>query len=136
MTMKDSNVARRNIPVTDWGKDHWSTLAYIETLLVDGGKGVAVPHIKRMRCDEQVHPELAWRRFEKNYPTYLAGGVLLDRHDDWSCLDDAVAAGFLLGEGTGIRPAYKATPLGLDVMAALRRHKATGGMFGNFKWPQ
>jgi DNA-binding PadR family transcriptional regulator len=49
-------------------------------------------------------------------------------HDDWDCLDDLEADGFLevinLTQGV-----VKLTPAGLVVAAQLRAHKAHGGQF-------
>jgi len=125
------------IPMARWGKDHWSTLAYIETRIVDH-KGV--PNRDHMRTDASVHPGLTGSAARvlglstRKYPTRLNDGALVAAHDDWSCLDDAEAAGLLESGGTGIHPVYRLTPLGAQVCAALRLHKPNGS-FGTFRWP-
>jgi hypothetical protein len=118
------------IAMSRWGKDHWSTLAYIETRIVDHG---GEPHIHHLRCDKDLHPQFAHPgslRGEK-YPTRLVDGVI-ESHDDWSCLDDAEAEGLLRNVGTGFNRVYELTDLGMIVCNAIRNHKAEGGSFGNF----
>lgn len=115
-----------------WGKDHWSTFAYIETRTVDY-KGV--PDKRHMRCDPALHPAHAHEgsRMGAPSPTRLNDGELPD-HDDWSCLDDAEAAGMLTSSGTGMFPVYALTEEGRRVADALREHKRQGGNFGNFRY--
>lgn len=47
--------AETPVPVAAWGKDHWSTLAYVETRTVDH-KGL-LDH-DHMRCSPGLHPML------------------------------------------------------------------------------
>ena len=87
------------VPVTEFGKDHWSTLAYIETRIVDHG-GLLMAD--QMRCHSGRHPMLAAARRRSllddsdgsQYPTQLKNGKLED-HDDYDCADDLIAAGLL-----------------------------------------
>ncbi len=84
------------LSIDDWGKDHWSTLAYIETRCVDH-KGVLKN--ANMRTDAGRHPLFMARGFASpgdgsRYPTIYKGGELTD-HDDWDCLYDMVQAGLL-----------------------------------------
>lgn len=94
-----------SMPAVDparFGRDHWSTLAYIETRTVDN-KGL-INH-DGMRCDPQRHPIMmqakgrallaGLRASGAGYPTILAGGDALHDHDDYDCLDDLIAAGLL-----------------------------------------
>lgn len=39
-----------------WGRDHWSTLAFIETLCVDHHGGLSDKHRRNMRCNPERHP--------------------------------------------------------------------------------
>lgn len=120
------------VPMKDWGRDHWSTLAYLETRAVDHNGSIERMH---MRCDPHPHPGLAhigWRTGHgSKYPTRLREGELQD-HDDWSCMEDVEHAGLLENIGTGINPVVKLTDYGMIVCNALRNHKASGGSFGNF----
>lgn len=90
------------IPMERFGKDHWSTFAYVETRAVDHKGTIEHDH---MRCDADRHPllALAGRRTAvvgfgptgtTKYPTRVRGGEVAD-HDDYDCLDDLVAAGLL-----------------------------------------
>ena len=122
-------------PVERWGKDHWSTLAYIETRIVDH-KGE--PNREQMRCDVAIHPQFANRANrgllpDKKYPTRLNDGTELPGHDDWSCMDDAEAVGFVVNNGTGLHRVYALTDAGTEVCNALREHKRKGGNFGEFR---
>ena len=125
------------IPIERWGKDHWSTFGYIETRIVDH-KGV--PSLAQMRCDPDIHPQFGCHADvgtesdpDKRFPTRLNDGELT-RHDDWSCLDDAEAVGFLENTGTGMHRVYRFTDEGLEVAQKLRAHKAEGGQFAEFSY--
>lgn len=85
------------IPLDRWGKDHWSTLAYLETRAVDH-QGV----IKNanMRTSIKRHPLFVARgplgppTDGGQYPTCYKDGEM-NEHDDWDCLNDMVEAGLL-----------------------------------------
>jgi len=121
------------VPIERFGKDHWSTLAYIETRIVDHG---GEPGKEHMRCDPDLHPgqtNSANRLGGKTkYATRLAGGEVLGNHDDWSCIEDMEAHGILENIGTGAQPIYRLTDYGMIVANALRNHKAAGGNWGDF----
>lgn len=121
-----------NIPMDQWGRDHWSTFAYVETRIVEH-KGVL--DIRHMRCDPSLHPLLAHAgsHSSKLHPTRLRVGTQA-QHDDWSCLDDAEAAGLLRNIGTGMNRVYALTDAGHHAAAALRRHQAQGGGFAGFSY--
>lgn len=101
------------VPVSRWGKDHWTTFAYVETRWVDHHGMLS--HDK-MRCDRQRHLVFyaAKRRVitgfpgladGAKYPTRLKtetpggdgrwGVVELAAHDDYDCLDDAIREGLI-----------------------------------------
>lgn len=126
------------IPMAEWGRDHWSTLGYLETRCVDHGGAVSGLH---MRTDVALHPNMGptevvgfARQIDgAKYATRLRGGAAVAfPHDDWSCLDDAEASGLVENVGTGAQRRYKFTERGQAVAAALRKHKAGGGSFSNF----
>lgn len=95
-----------------FGKDHWSTLAYIETRIVDY-RGILSPD--HMRTDADRHPFMQAAKTRQfgfpsgntdKYPTkikasYEAGsdgkfGTLeIANHDDWDCIEDLIAAGLV-----------------------------------------
>jgi hypothetical protein len=117
------------IPIENWGRDHWSTFAYIETRIVDHKD---VPQLEHMRCNNQIHGQLGHRGgCSSRYPTKLREGEATD-HDDWSCLDDAEAAGLLENIGTDLNRVYKLTDKGFSVAGQLRRYKADDGNFATF----
>ncbi len=129
---------RSCVPMDLWGRDHYSTLAYLECRVVDN-KGTIAKH--HMRTDVDRHPGLAFRLpfldedgNETKYPTRLACGVEMHQHDDWDIADDLCAAGLIKKLGTGFNPWVKLTERGELVAAALRAHKGTGGNFGEFRF--
>lgn len=132
------------VPITSFGKDHWSLLAYLEATMADFPKQPLTGEVERdrLRCNPATHPLLfvGKRRFadmarwEPNYGTLLKDGTRLAAHDDWDCLDDLEAAGLceVLSEINGF---VRLTPLGHSLSLNLRTHKAKGGVFGNFNLP-
>lgn len=154
---------KRPVPVSEWGKDHWSTLTYAEVRAVDHRGRIGKEH---MRCDAGRHPLLVSSRVPntgRKYPTFLYGGVELEDHDDWDCLADAEAAGFItisglpegllnvepgrrgkihpqlrrkknsLGYEWNGNPKVAFTDEGLRVVALVRAHKTQKGSFGTFR---
>lgn len=125
------NVKQRTtkaIPVEEFGKDHWSTFAYLETRCVDNGGEIERRH---MRCDSDRHPQFAHMDTEKKYPTLTKAGEVKN-HDDWDCLDDLELVGLTENVGTGLNRVYKLTPLGWVVAGQLRQHRSDKGTFATF----
>jgi hypothetical protein len=99
------------VPLDKFGKDHWSTFAYLESRIVNyQGK---INH-KHMRCDENRHPIFAsagsvkpfsasWGDNNKKYPSLIKGELVdgkwtvgnKENHDDYDCLTDLIREGFL-----------------------------------------
>ena len=139
MNEKQDFCELEHIPMSKWGKDHWSTFAYLETLAVDGGKdGWAIPARERMRTNEIRHPHLVGQTFPgstalqaSSYPTRLKDGKV-EGHDDWDCIDDMVKEGLLEDVGSGLNRAFIFTKLGKRVAGELRKHKMEGKNFGEF----
>ena len=126
---------RDPVALPDFGRDHWSTLLYLETVQVEG---IAID-FRRVRCNQVRHPEyrvvhhISPARFNgKEYPTRLAGGEELHDHDDWDCIEDMVAAGLLDDVGFTMTPRYTLTEQGWAYVQALRQHKAAGGSTSDF----
>jgi len=117
-----------------WGKDHWSVLAYLETLAVDY-EGFAKPDARRMTTNHATHAHLGNPLDGAKYPTRLNDGTVAQGHDDYDCIDDAVDAGILEDIGTGFTLCFKFTKYGTAVVFALREHKMSGKNFGDFKIP-
>jgi len=128
----------RTVSMAEWGKDHWSLLAHVETCCVDA-KG-ELDH-DRMRTNVRRHPGLAGPRvvisdrLHENkayrYPTRLRSGTEPE-HDDWDCFYDLVAGGLIVDDGTGIHPLARMTPSGTRLAAEIRKHKSGGGSFFTF----
>lgn len=137
-------------PVEKFGKDHWSTFAYAETCCVDGKDGIGRLALARMRCNAEKRSMMAANmRWAPRYGTRLMGyfdfagrddpaqaaaaGLQLPDHDDWDCLDDLEAAGFIevLTQTAGM---VRMTALGNAVAAAARKHKTDGKHYATFVW--
>ena len=145
--------------VWDWGKDHWSTFAYLECRTVDQEGRINNDH---MRCNPRRHSALfhgltkAARRFSGGprsvcpdgsfgHPTRLKEGEIPE-HDDWDCVDDMIDVGLvrvlrdeldltrraIWGPFSGTTITVALTELGQKVAAQLREHKANGGNFRDF----
>lgn len=82
------------IDKTLFGKDHWSTFAYLETRIVDHN---GIPNPEHMRVDIKIHPQFVNRaardQDKPSPPTRLNDGSAVKDHDDWSCIDDLAEAG-------------------------------------------
>lgn len=136
-----------HVSIERFGKDHWSLLAYIETCCVDSAQeGIGTLDNRRMRCHPK-HPKQhivvhgAGGGWQESYGTRLRGFFGPDNqthpehrlpdHDDWDCLDDIEAAGLVevLNVANGF---VRMTPAGIEVAAALRKHKALGGTLASF----
>lgn len=96
-----------HIPPDKWGKDHKSTMLYAETRAVDY-RGQLPEADPRMRLDGH------------KYPTRLLDGMEVLGHDDYMCLQDAQAAGFLTYEAGIVR----LTDAGWEYAGKLRRERA------------
>lgn len=126
-TASQIEVITAMVTIEQFGRDHWSTLAYFETLVVDNGGRIDK---RRMRCDGARHPQFGHLPLGivGRCPTRLKGGVELDDHDDWDCMDDLEAAGLIETSGTGMFPVVQLTPRGHEIANALRRHRADSGL--------
>ena len=128
--------SKSSVPIEKFGKDHWSTLLFLETCAVDNKGNI---NGDRMRCDIDIHPGLGNRCSNApgmrrvKYPTRLKDGYELPNHDDWSCFEDLCAYGLVVWEGTGVNPMVSFTDEGRKVAALLRAHKAAGGTFKEMK---
>lgn len=136
------------IPMNQWGKDHWSTLAYLETVMVDcaGFQVGADPRMRSNRRNARVmreqcaRPKRSAHRWSPcvvmnpEHGTRLNDGKVLSNHDDWMCVQDMAEAGLFTVGVDGVEPGQTLhlSPRGLELCAQLRAHKAQGGKFANF----
>lgn len=136
------------IPPSAWGKDHWSTLAYAETVMVESS-GFQVGSDARMRqgrrnfrvmgeqCAAPRRPTSGGvaQVMDDSHGSRLNDGTYVPGHDDWHCIQDMAAAGFFTVGQEGVQPGVTLhlSELGAGVSNALRAHKRAGGYFANFK---
>ncbi len=112
-----------------FGKDHWSTFAYVETCCVENHG--ELENI-RLRINNSRHP--VGRGWDPKYGTRVKNGSIPDPdHDDLDCLDDLEDAGLIEQIGTMINPTIRLTERGFAIAGSLRRHKANGGQFATFE---
>lgn len=128
------------IPLQRWGKDHWSTFAFVAHWCAEyGSQGFAVAsprHRRQMRVDADIHPGLAHSleiAGARRYPTRLNDGTEVERHDDYSCVEDMEAEGLVEWGGTGLNPVLRMTARGLTAAGVVATHKTEGGQFGD-RW--
>lgn len=139
-----------NIPMELWGKDHWSTLAYIETVMVDcnsfqvglDARMKSNRHHFRVMSEQCSKPKRVGSHsghavvMQPEHATVLNDGSLIKRHDDWCCLQDMAVAGLLSLPQEDIEPGVHIhlSDLGREVANRLREHKAKGGQFAAFRF--
>lgn len=128
------------IKISQFGKDHWSLFAYIETRTVDYNGILDKNHLRIKNpviANSSAYP--IDRSWQSKYGTRLKGffekknsTLQLPNHDDLDCFDDLENADLIKNTGTGFNPAAQLTKKGILVASKLREHKAEGGMFANF----
>lgn len=142
------------VPLANFGKDHWSTLAYMETVMVDVG-GFQIGADARMRSNRRnfrVMNELCPRPHRvkqtgklamvmdrEKHGSLLKDGTVATNHDDWCCIQDMAEVGFFRANekvvnAEAIEPGVilHLSPAGRTAVELLRAHKAGGGTFANF----
>lgn len=129
--------------VSDFGKDHWSLLAYVEYRCMNHNGVLDLKHLRIMnpvlRTQSSSLMEKDW---QPEYGTRLHGywnadgttnkELLIDDHDDYDCLDDLENAGFIKIIGSALNPACELTIKGAKVCALLTLHKQKGEHFASF----
>ncbi len=123
--------ANNATPIALWGRDHWSTFSYIGYVIVHYQ---GVPTKARMRTDADLHPGLIGAQQlrgiqyrDTKHPTRLKGGIELDDHDDWSCVEDMVGLGLVEWNGTGMHPKFDFTKVGWTLHERVEKYLAAGG---------
>lgn len=133
------------IQLTQFGKDHWSLLAYIQTLCVDSQSGIGRINSNRMRTNKHKRPHIgnscmiAWN---EAWGTRLQGYFECDKvtqptfqlkdHDDWDCLNDLVE-NKLVDIISDVNHFITLTDSGKSLSLQLTQHKLNGGQFATFK---
>lgn len=116
------------VPIELWGRDHESTMLYIESRCVDNG-GVPLAANMRTGSGRFARGDMSHGAPPggKDYPTRLGDGSELHDHDDWDCVDDLVEAGLIEWQGTGANPVFVLTDIGWAFAGLLRRKRAEKG---------
>ncbi len=131
----------KKIKVNQFGKDHWSLLAYVEYRIMNhqGRLDLIQLRVKNPAIQQNITGTNLWK---PEYGSRLHGYwnkdgsvnpklKILD-HDDFDCLDDLEDEGLIKSFGTGLNPAYKLTKKGAKIMSALTLHKQEGKNFAEF----
>lgn len=123
------------VPPSHWGKDHYSTLAYVETRCVDSTDGIGIPKHVQIQTNHNRHPGMKNHVDGSEYGIRLKDGIELPGpdYDEWDCIQDFERYGLLENIGTGTNPAYRMLPLGNELCGKLRAHKTQGGNWGDFE---
>lgn len=140
------------IPMGFWGKDHWSTLAYLESVMVDCA-GFQVGTDARMKTGRRnwrvmaegcASPKRAGRAtnalsmvMTEEQSTKLNNGQRVSGHDDWSCVQDMAAEGLFAQAPDAIEPGVilAFSPKGVEIANGLREFKRNKGQSAQFRWP-
>lgn len=114
------------VPVSQFGKDHWSLLAYLAAMFYSektiGGQ--------QMRCSPD-NPRRHIGGWKDEYSTQLRDGSRVSGHDDWDCLWDLEREGFV-GVLTGASGIFWLTTLGNNTALSIINHRRTGGKMADF----
>lgn len=125
------------IPLSNWGKDHWSTLAYIETVMIDRGVFPVAgdPRMRSNRRNYRIMPTDFGVCMPIDQGSVLSDGTIVKGHDDWCCIQDFAAEGLLnkKEEEIDLGAKLKLSDLGISLTHKLREHKLKGGTFATFK---
>lgn len=131
-----------------WSKDHWSVLAYVETVCVACG-GFEVGLDGRMRTNTQNHRVMLKQKpyplrpgqkipsviMDAKHGTHLNNGQIIEDHDDWACIQDLIPLGVFTVSVTHallIGETLKLSKKGQALVADICRHKAQGGQFSTY----
>ncbi len=126
------------VPMSLWGRDHWSMLLYFRSVEVDhaGFKVKFDPRMRQNRRNFRVLPgeKLNGLAMRPENGSRLNDGTFVIGHDDWCCLQDFAEAKMLTCTPF-FEPGDKLhlSPLGESLVAEVESHKARGGSFSNFK---
>lgn len=132
-----SNTSEDYISPEKWGRDHLSTLLYMETRLCDYG-GLKIVPDPRMRTKRRMFRlfsekfKSSHRRdiahmivMDKKHGSRLKDGEILDSHDDWDCLQDMAKHGLITPdeESFDLGVSLSFTELGYHIVYLLRKFK-------------
>lgn len=118
--------------VEQFGKDHWSLMAYCETREMDHHGGLDRRHLRLKNTAGTWKPEYGTRLFGYFQEGGNDASLLVLDHDDMDCLCDLEEAGLVENIWTGFQPVIKLTEYGRAVMVQIHAHKAEGKHFASF----
>jgi len=124
------------LPLTAFGEEHWTLLAYID--ICCSGQAGRLEH-RHLRTSSSGKEEAAMVITTRREPTskrktrHNDPAPPLNGHDDWDCLADLEAVGFveLVSYATGLVHIF---PGGLKAAAALRAHGERGESIKTFSY--
>lgn len=135
------------VPMERWGKDHWTTLLYLENVAVDHRGVIEAVKMRTSRRNWRLAGKMHGQAniMDKDqYPTRLKptgverveyqGVDLLGGHDDWECMTDMRDAGLLtyevedeLSRNYPLKVVVKMTPEGRKVAGEARERRELTG---------
>ncbi len=123
---------KKSYSESEFGKQHWSLLAFIETQVVD--KCFPLDY-RRMSCNNKKRgisngAPFSWDddwSTENNKSEKLILG-----HDDIDCFEELEKEGFIKNEGTLLNMYPSITDKGWRACAELRKFKGNGGNYVDF----
>lgn len=119
----------------EWGKDHYSLLAYCEIRATEHRGLLNTNHLrvnqtKRGYTNGVRSIDSGWKA---SYGTQWKDGITDPEHDDLDVLEELENAGLVENTGTEVNPSVKLTSQGLTVAFEVRKHLAGGGKFSTFQ---
>ena len=136
------------VPMEFWGKDHWSTLAYVETVMVEHA-GFQIGSDARMKSNRRNFRVMREQCPRPKRTNHAFGGIVMNpehssvlrnaasvNHDDWCCVQDMAAAGLFIESDCQPGVVLRLSEYGAHVVNALREHKRVGGSYTTFKCPE
>jgi len=116
----------------EFGKQHWSLLAYLETQVVDKRFPIDFRH---MSCNEKKRginngAPFGW---ENKWSTANnKGEQLILGHDDIDCFEELETEGFIKNNGTLLNMCPELTDKGWKCISQIREFKGKGGNYIDF----
>lgn len=135
------------VPMERWGKDHWTTLLYLENVAVDHRGRIEPVKMRTSRRNWRLAGKMHGRANimgKDEYPTRLkptgaergdfVAVDLLGGHDDWECMTDLRDAGLLTYEvedehsrNYPLKVIVKMTPKGRKAASEARERRELTG---------
>lgn len=152
VTFSENYTTETYAPMEVWAKDHWSCLAYINSIMTDMGgfqvgfDGRMSQNRRNFRVMQQFcpnpkrpNPANAAMVMDERYSTRIREGeerTSIRGHDDHCSVQDMANAGlFTVGaDDYDVGDTLTFSEKGYAVSAALARHKQEGGNYADFTY--